>query len=148
MSTLVGGSPQSRTREGIAGVGNVQVEPDAGVVARVQAGTDGAGRGAHGAGAADAQVQALRVVLGAVVGAGAVQGDDLVAQDVGARGQVAGDREARAEVVADEGVGDPGRAADDGALADLGPAEAAGGGLAWGMLVTVPWKGGSRELPL
>lgn len=121
----VGASPQSGAGVRVARVGGVQVEPDAGLVAPVQADAlSAAGRG-DGAAAADLEVEALRVVLRAVVALAAVQGDDLVADDVVAGLQVARDRGRRGEVVGDERVRHPRLPADDGALADLGPAQVA-----------------------
>lgn len=68
----------------------------------------------------------LRVELSAVVAAGAVKGNDLVADDVVACLEVSGNGGGRSEVVLDEVIGHPGsRAAgsDQAALRDLGPAK-------------------------
>ena len=127
---LVSGGPQSRPGVGVAGVGAVEVELDTRVVAGVQRGASNTVGGSDGAAAGDADGQALRVVLGTVVAASAVQGDDLVAEDIVAGLEVAGEGGGGGEVVGDELVSHPGLAADDGALAELGPSEVSGRSLA------------------
>lgn len=76
-----------------------------------------------GAAARDLDVDALGVVLGAVLVVGRVQGNDLVAQDVVAGGDAAGDGDGPAVVVGDEVVRRPGarraRVVDQALLVDL-----------------------------
>lgn len=64
-----------------------------------------------------------------------MQGDDLVAEHVVASLEILGDRRGRGEVVGDHGIGYPRSAADDAGLADLGPLEGFGCGLACRMAI-------------
>lgn len=99
-------SPQRRAGHGVVGDGGVRVEVNTGVGILVQRRAGGAcwvGR----ARARDLDVEALGVVLRAVERAGAVQGDDLVAEDVVARGQRLGNRGGPLAALVDEGLGRP-----------------------------------------
>jgi hypothetical protein len=124
-AALQGG--QGRAGDGVAVEGGVQVEEDAGVSGGVQRGaadTGGSGRAA----ASDLEVDALGIGLGAVGVASRVQGEDLVAEDVVAGGQVAGDVDGPGVAVADQVVRGPvagvGARVEAG-LADLGKGERA-----------------------
>lgn len=99
-------SEQCRARHGVAGDGGVRIHVDARVgvlVQRCAGGTCGIG----GARACYLDVEALRVVLRAVERAGAVQGDDLVAEDVVAGGQRLGHRGCPLAALVDQGLGRP-----------------------------------------
>lgn len=91
---------------GVGVEGGVQVEEDTGVGLGVQGGAQGAG-GQLGAGAGDLEVHAHGVVLGTVRVLGAVERDDLVAQDVVAGLERGGDGDVVGEVVGDQVVGRP-----------------------------------------
>jgi len=89
-------SPGLGARDGVAGdVTRVDIVLDAGVGGSVEGGaTDTVstiGAGVSGAGAGDLNVDTLRVGLGAVLLAGGVESDDLVAEDVVAWGERLGD---------------------------------------------------------
>lgn len=139
-----GALDESRARDGVGGHGAVDVEEDAGVVGGVELGALDAG-GLVGAGAGDLDVEALGVVLGAVGVVGAVEGDDLVAQDVEAGSNVGRDLDEPAVAVLDELVGAPlaggGGAVDEADLVDLEELESglvdglAAGGAAVGEVV-------------
>lgn len=99
-------APQSRAGHGVLAELLVQAEKDTGVLSSVKAGgrdTTGDGRAA----ASDLEVDALGVGLGAVGVASGVKGDDLVTEDVAARGEVGGNGEVPREAVGDEVVGGP-----------------------------------------
>lgn len=82
--------PQSGSGDGVGGEVLVEVEEDTGVSGSVERGSgDTAGGG--GSGASDLKVDALGVELGAVGLASGVQGEDLVTENVVARGKVRGD---------------------------------------------------------
>jgi hypothetical protein len=96
----LGGStgPGLGARDGVAGdVTTVDVVLDASIGGLVEGGTGNAvsavGAGVGGARAGDLNVDALGVGLGAVLLAGGVEGDDLVAEDVVAGGERLGDGE-------------------------------------------------------
>ena len=98
-STLV----QRRTRDRVAVEGSVDVEQNTLVVRLVKFRAGDALR-LIGAGAGDLEVQALRVVLGAVGLVSAVQGDDFVAEHVFSRRDGLWDRHGPAVVVRDQVV--------------------------------------------
>lgn len=108
LPNLVGCSPKRRTRDGVARLAFVDVEEDSSIGPLVQAGAWNAGRGRDGSAARNLQVQALGVHLGAVVLLTAVQGDDLVADDVVACFEVLWQDGRCGEAVFDERVGWPG----------------------------------------
>ena len=121
--------PDARAGDGVRGdVAAVDVVLDALVGGGVEGSTsDTVGAAAArvgGAGARDLDVDALGVGLGAVLLPGRVQGDDLVAQDVVARGERLGDVDGPLVAVGDELVRGPlvGGGVDD---ADLGQLEEA-----------------------
>ena len=96
----LGGStgPGLRTGDGVAGdVTTVDVVLDAGISGLVKGSASNAvsavGTGVGGARAGDLNVDALGVGLGAVLLAGGVESDDLVAEDVVARSERLGDGE-------------------------------------------------------
>lgn len=102
----LGGStgPGLRARDGVAGdVTTVDVVLDALVGGLVKGGAGNAvsavGAGVGGARASDLNVDTLGVGLGAVLLAGGVEGDDLVAEDVVASGERLGDGEGPRVVV-------------------------------------------------
>lgn len=97
---------QGRAGHLVAAQGAVGVEENARVVGGVELRGDDA-LGVLGAGAGDLDVEALRVVLSTVGGSGAVHGDDLVAEDVVARGQGGGHRRGPDVAVLDELRGRP-----------------------------------------
>lgn len=120
-----------RARNGVGGVLLIVVDvvQDAGVVALVELSGDGALRGL-GAAAADLQVDALGVELGAALLEALVEGDDLVAEDVVSGLDVGGDLDAHAEVVLEElvvrpeaGASPAGAELDLALLLDLEPLE-------------------------
>ena len=89
-------SPGLGARDGVAGdVTTVNVVLDASVRRGVEGGAadtvSAVGAGVGGAGASDLNVDTLGVGLGAVLLAGGVESDDLVAEDVVARGERLGD---------------------------------------------------------
>ena len=91
-------SPGLRARDGVArDVTTVDVVLDTSIGGLVEGGAGNAvsavGAGVGGAGASDLNVDTLGVGLGAVLLAGGVEGDDLVAEDVVASGQRLGDGE-------------------------------------------------------
>jgi hypothetical protein len=88
-SRLVRGSPKRGTRERIAGVASIQIEPNTSLIPLVQARTGNTRRRRNSAATANLEVQALRVELRAIIVARTVQSNDLVADDVVARFKVA-----------------------------------------------------------
>lgn len=101
--------PGLGARDGVAGdVTTVDVVLDALVGGGVEGGAGNAvgaaAAGVGGARASDLDVDALGVVLGAVLLAGGVQGDDLVAEHVVTGGEGLGDGEGPGVVVACEAV--------------------------------------------
>lgn len=89
---LVGTSPYSRAGDGVGGGAAVQVVYDSGLGLGVKSRAGDTGGGSHAAGAGDLEVEALHVELGTVLAPGAVESDDLVAEDVVAGLKVPGDR--------------------------------------------------------
>lgn len=120
------GAVQSRSRNRVAGSTAVDVKENTLVVGSVQASTSRAG-GGGGTAASDLEVDALGVELGAVGLASAVEGNDLVTENVVAGGDVAGDGDIPLEAVADELVGSP-AAAGQTLLGDLEELEVGLGG--------------------
>lgn len=119
-----GAAEESRTGDLVAAVVAVDADLDAGLVGRVElVGGDAGGR--LGAGASHLDVDALGVVLGAVLLARRVQGDDLVAENVLAWGNGLGDLDGPGEVVGDELLGGP-LAAVEAGLVDLEEAQVRG----------------------
>lgn len=122
---LVRTSPQRRPGNGVARKARVQVEQDTRVSAGVQTST-GRSRGQRDSPrAADDDIETLRVVLGAVVGAGAVQRDDLVPDHVVAGLELGRDRQRRRVVARRQRVRRPRPRAVPG-LGDLGPRQGPG----------------------
>lgn len=122
--------PHGRAGDGVAAEGGVEVEEDSGVARGVELGGGDASGKSLGPAAADLDVQALRVALGAVRAAGAVEGDDLVPEDVVARGEAGGELHVRGEVLGDHGIRHPASrvaAGYVGGLGDLGERETPGG---------------------
>lgn len=110
---------------GVVGEGGVQVEEDTGVGLGVESGTEGS-VGQVGAGAGDLEVDTHGVVLGTVRVLGAVEGDDLVTQDVVASLEGGGDGNVVGVVVGDQVVRGPDswvRAGDETSGVDLDPLE-------------------------
>lgn len=99
-------SEQRWAGHGIAGDGGVRVEVDTRVGVLVQRRAEGA-CGVGGARAGDLDIEALWVVLRAVERASAVQGDDLVAEDIVAGGQRLGHRGGPLAALVDQGLGRP-----------------------------------------
>lgn len=99
--TGVGTSHECRARNIVRGDLLVGVEENTGVGRGVQLGAERT-LGKLGARPIHVDVEALRVVLGAVLRAGAVEGDDLVAEHVRAGLQVGGDDSVPRGVVGDE----------------------------------------------
>lgn len=97
---------QGGAGDGVLSQGGVGVEEDTGVGGGVQLGTQGALR-ALSAAAGDGNVDAEGVVLSTILGASAVHGDDLVAEDVRAGGQAVGDGDGPGVVVGDQVRGSP-----------------------------------------
>ncbi len=95
------------TRDAVAGERVVDVDEDTGVVGFVQLHARGAGSELVGAGARDLEVDALRVILRAILLVRRMQRDDLVTKDVVARGHGLGDRDGPAVVGGDELIGCP-----------------------------------------
>lgn len=97
---------ESGTGDGVAVEGAVDVEADTSVGGSVEGSTlDTLGK--DSAGTSDLNVEALRVVLGAVEVAAGVKGDDLVAKDVLAGTDVGGNLDHPAVVVVNEDIGSP-----------------------------------------
>lgn len=114
---------QSRAGDLVAGDLGIGVEEDTGIVRLVQGRAEGA-LGLVGARAGDLDIEALGVVLGAVLRASTVHGDDLVAEDVVAGGKGLGDGGGPGVVVGNEVGGSPRLGADVVAgLVDLDPLE-------------------------
>lgn len=110
---------------GVGGEVGVEVEEDTGVGLGVESGTEGS-VGQVGAGAGDLEVDTHGVVLGTVRVLGAVEGDDLVTQDVVASLEGGGDGNVIGVVVGDQGVRGPDswvRARDKTGGVDLDPLE-------------------------
>jgi hypothetical protein len=78
--------PESRARDLVVNADAVDVEDDAVLVCGVEASSDDTLRGLSSS-SSNFNVEALRVVLGAVGGASTVESDDLVAEDVLASGK-------------------------------------------------------------
>lgn len=111
--------------DGVAGEAGVQVEEDTGVSLGVERGTQRS-VGQVGAGAGDLEVDAHGVVLGTVRVLGAVEGDDLVTQDVVTSLEGGGDGDVVGVVVGDQLVRGPGArvgARDETGGVDLDPLE-------------------------
>jgi hypothetical protein len=119
-----GAAEEGGTGDLVAAVVAVDADLDAGVVGRVELVCGGAG-GGLGTGASDLDVDALRVVLGAVLLACRVQGNDLVAENVLAGGNRLGDLDGPSEVVGDELLGGPLATVETG-LVDLEEAQVRG----------------------
>jgi hypothetical protein len=100
------GAEQRGSGDRVAGEGLVKVEKDTGVVGTVKGG-GGRTAGAGAATAGDLNVDALGVELGAVGVVGRVEGDDLVAENVLARGDGAGNLNVPRVAVGNELVGGP-----------------------------------------
>ena len=114
---------QSRAGDLVGGVvAAVDVVLDAGVGGGVQGGSQDTLR-LVGTSAGDLDVEALGVVLGAVLGAGAVQGDGLVAEDVVSGGEAGRHGHGPGVVVGDHLVGGP--AVGEASLVNLDPLEGA-----------------------
>ena len=113
---------QSGARDGVRSERAVDVEENTFVLRGVESGALDAGGGGAPA-ARHLKVEALRVVLRAVLLAGAVQGDDLVAEDVEAGGDAGRDLDEPGVVVGDQLVRRPGArsvgAVDETDLVDL-----------------------------
>lgn len=125
-----GAGDEGRAGDGVVGAGDVGVEEDAGVVGAVEGGAGDTGGGVVAV-ADDAEVQALGIGLGAVGGRAAVEGDDLVAEDVVAGLEVGGDLDEPAVAVGTEVVGGP--RAGVGVVAGTADLEPAEGGLVDGL---------------
>lgn len=82
--------PDSGAGDGVRGEVLVEVEEDTGVLRGVE-GSSGDTAGGGRAGASDLKVDALGVELGTVGLASGVEGDDLVTENVVARGEALGD---------------------------------------------------------
>lgn len=126
--SLVCSSPKSRARVCVGSRVGVDVEKYAWHAPSVKAGASNTAGGRNCAAAADLQVQALHVELGAVVVLTSVESDNLVADDIVTRCELSGNRGRDLETVADESVGDPGTGAraDNRRLRYLGPLQRAG----------------------
>lgn len=123
-------APHGRAGDGVAAERGVEVEEDAGVARGVKFSCGNARGERLRAAAADLDVQALRVALGAIRASGAVEGDDLVAEDVVTRGEAGGELHVRGEVLRDHGIRHPASgvaAGQVGGLGDLGERETSGG---------------------
>lgn len=109
-------------RDGVGAELSVDVEEDTLIVGLVQLGTQGT-LGLLSTGTSDLEVEALGVVLGTVLLATGVEGDDLVSENVEAGLDVLGDLDHPAVAVGDELVGGVlaggGGAVDQTLLADL-----------------------------
>lgn len=99
-------SPQCRAGHRVVRDGSVRVEVDTRVGVLIERCASGA-RGVGCARAGDLNIKALRVVLRAVERASTVQGDDLVAEDVIARGQRLGHRGGPLAALVDQRLGRP-----------------------------------------
>jgi hypothetical protein len=104
--TRAGTAEESGTRHLVVGVVAVNVDLDTGVGGGVEL-VSGDTLGVLSAGTGDLQVDALGVVLGAVLLVGGVKSDDLVAENVVTRSDGAGDRDGPGQVVLDELGGSP-----------------------------------------
>lgn len=119
----VGSTVQSRAGHLVAGEGGVGVEEDAGVVGSVQLSSEDT-LGVISSRAGDLNVEALGVVLGTVLGASTVHGNNLVAEDVVAGGEGGGDGSGPGVVVGDEVLGSPDLGGQvDAGLVNLDPLE-------------------------
>lgn len=110
---------------GVIGEGGVQVEEDTGVGLGVESGTEGS-VGQVGTGAGDLEVDTHGVVLGTVRVLGAVEGDDLVTQNVVTSLEGGGDGNVVSVVVGDQVVRGPDScvgAGDETSGVDLDPLE-------------------------
>lgn len=130
-------SPSLGTRDGVAGdVTTVDVVLDTSVRSGVERGASNAvsavAARVGGTRAGDLNVDALRVALGAILLGGGVEGDDLVAKDVVARGERLGDGDSPLVAVGDELVRGPlvGTGVEDTSAGKLEEAEAGLVGLA------------------
>ena len=92
--------------DGVAGDGRIRVEKDAGIVGRVELGSEDALR-IVGARASDLDVHALGVVLRAIGRLSSVESDDLMAEDVLTRGQGRGNRGAPCIIVLNQSNSSP-----------------------------------------
>jgi hypothetical protein len=104
--TRAGTAEESGTGHFVVGVVAVNVDLDTGVGGGVEL-VSGDTLGVLSAGTGDLQVNALRVVLGAVLLVGGVKSDDLVAENVVTRSDGAGDSDGPGQVVLDELGGSP-----------------------------------------
>lgn len=102
-----GAAVGSRAGDGVSGQGGVDVDEDAILSGSVELGTlDTGGSGSTGTG--DLEVEALGVVLGAILLLSAVESDELVTEDVVAGGDGGRDLDHPAVVVVDQLVSTPG----------------------------------------
>lgn len=127
VTSLVCRSPECRTRESVAGGVGVNVEDYARHAPGVEASSGDTTSGGNASASANLQVDALRVQLRAVVILAAVQGNDLMTEDVVTGSKLGRNLDVGDKVVLDERVGDPGVCGDDGVLRELGPPEGARG---------------------
>ena len=100
------GAEQSRSGDLVAGVVSVRAKEDTGIVSLVEGGGNGT-LGALSARASDLDVDALRVVLGTVGGATAVESNDLVTGNVVAGSEAGGDGRGPAVAVLNQLLGSP-----------------------------------------
>lgn len=113
---------QSRSGDGVAVEGSVDVEENAIIVGSIQLSAQGA-LGRLGATTSDAKAEALGVVLSTVLLAGRVKSNDLVAEDVVTRGNALRDLDHPSDTIVQELVGTigagGGRAINETDLANL-----------------------------
>lgn len=118
---LVSACPKGRSWDWVSREGGIQVEQDARVGPGVQGRSRSTSRRRDGATASHLEVQALRIVLSAIVAPSAVQGNDLVSKDVVACLELGRDLHGDREVpTAREGIRGP-HTRGVTSLLDLGP---------------------------
>lgn len=118
-SHLTGAGVQRRSRNGVVVILLIDIDQDARVRGRIELLARRRARRLGGPAARDLQIDALRIVLGAVGAAGGMQGDELVADDVAPRGEGRGDGEGPGVVIGDELLGRPAAGAPRGEEAGL-----------------------------
>jgi hypothetical protein len=124
---LIRSRPQRRTRVRVSSRVRVDVKHNPRHIPLIQARPCNPTRRSNRATSSNFQIQTLRVQLRTVIVLTAMQGNDLMANDVVSRRELRRQNSRRLEVILNKLVRDPSPRADNGRLRYLGPFEGAGG---------------------